>query len=273
MLNYRRLLLGLMAFFFLLWFVMPLVAPFAMPLINLMTLPFRNLGIFVHEMGHGLFTLLSGGRFFWFQMEWNRGGVAITSGGFQMATLLGGLLGPTLMGALLLIVSTREGRVKHALWGLSFFFVFGIYYMLKPLFLSEADFPLLQQWELSSLINILLPLSLLLICWRLLSASELAQRFFLQVMGILMCYSGYSDTRYIFRYEPLSNGLYSDVRVLASSFGPSPENVPFFLFVMVAIFVSLLNFGLMIWAVRKALIPTANRLEQTTVSDSMEEEF
>ena len=221
-------------------------------LLYTLTLPFRHVGIFVHEMGHGLFTLLSGGSFHFFRMEIMRGGVAYTSGGLRMATLLGGLLGPALAGALLLQVSTRARKLNLALILLGLFFVSGVYYMSKPLFLSSTTYPSLRDWGIGDMVAVVIPLGGAIITFLLLRFGELYQRLYLQVLGILMCYSGYSDVGYIFRFQQLDNGLYSDARVFAGLFWGGPESVPFWLFVITSTGITVVNFALMGWGVHRA---------------------
>ena len=251
--RHEKTLIGLIAFFFIFWFGIPLIAPQTAGIIYTVTLPVRHLGVFVHEMGHGLFTLLSGGNFHWFQMELMKGGVAITSGGFRVVTILGGLLGPALLGALLLYLSTKAANVRPVLIGLTLLFALGVYYMVKPLFLGNHAHPYLTQWSAFHLLSASIPAAMIWVTLAIMRGSENVQRFFLQIMGILMCYSGYSDTSYIFHYEPLSNGLYSDARVLASTFWTSVETVPFPLFVVTASVISVLNLGLMAWGTYAAL--------------------
>jgi len=251
--THRKMLIGLMAFFFVLWFLLPLLFPFAARAIYLVTLPVRHLGVYVHEMGHGLGALLTGGRFHWFEMELMRGGVAITSGGLKLAVLLGGLLGPTIFGAVLLQVSTRADSVRWAVIAAGVFFGIGAYFMVKPLFLSRAQFPMLADWSPVNLFIALLLAAAAFLTWKLTSLPDQAQRFFLQGLGILMCFSGFSDTRYIFMYERLPNGMYSDSRMVASLFWGSPESTPFILFFITAAAISLLNLGLMFWGVYRAI--------------------
>lgn len=254
--GHRSMLLALMLLFFIMWLVIPLFVPGASKAIYLITLPFRYLGVFVHEMGHGLFTLLSGGQFHWFQMDMN-GGVALTSGGFRAATLLGGLLGPALLGAWLLQSSTRALKLGGVFGALIALFVIGIYYMLKPLFLSSDHYPELQNWQLTYLIALVVPGGAGLATLLMQRLGERWQRLYLQVLGILMCYSAFSDWRYILKYDVLNNGLYSDSRVLGSLFWPGgPERLPQFAFVVIAGFVCLANFSLLFWGVHKALKST-----------------
>jgi len=243
---YRQTLIGLIVLFFLFWMVLPHFLPGMRPLFYTVTLPFRHLGIFVHEMGHGLFTLLSGGSFYYFQMELMEGGVAVTSGGWRIATLLGGLLGPALAGALLLQASTRSDKLHWWLWGLAFFFTVGVYYMVKPLWLNP------EGWGIGDLVAVVVPLGGGLITVFMLRFQDMVQRLYVQLLGILMCYSGYSDTAYIFRFEQLPNGLYSDARVVASLFWTSPAAVPYPLFAVTAVGITVINFALMAWGARRA---------------------
>ncbi len=251
---HRTMLWVVMISFFTVWFVLPVLLPMSRPFVFAATLPFRNVGIFVHEMGHGLFTLLTGGSFYWFQMEFMKGGVAVTSGGLRPATLAGGLLAPTLFGALLLQASTRTVKIKRVLWCITAFFIVGVFYMIKPLFLSSEAYPGLENWHMGYLVSVSLPIGAAFLFWKIAAFGEGVQRFFVQFMGILMCYSGFSDWRYIFMFDQLPNGLYSDSRAFASMFWPGgPESVPYWLFFATAAGIMVFNLGLMIWGAWRAL--------------------
>ena len=251
---YRKTLIGLTAFLFLFWFVFPILLPGWAATMYLFTLPARHLGIFVHEMGHGLSTLLTGGRFLWFQMELMSGGVAVTSGGVRGLTLLGGLLGPALFGSLLLVASTRRRGTGFAMTCLVVFFLAGIYYMLKPVFLPGLANSPNSHWSPGMLVAVVVPGFALLITLTVRTWRGGLQRLFLQVFGILMCFSAFSDTDYIFRYEQLPNGLFSDARVFASLLWGPAESVPYWLFLLVAVAISCLNFFFMILGAWRALV-------------------
>ncbi|MCH8620430.1 M50 family metallopeptidase [Undibacterium sp. TS12] len=252
-LGHRRSLLFLMAVFFLLWIVAPLLLPEVAYMMYWPTAPLRYLGVFVHEMGHGLASLVSGGSFHWFQMDLG-GGVAITSGGAQSLVLLGGLLGPAVFGSLLLIASTRMEKLLLPYLVLILFFGSGTYYMLKPLMLGGANDALLAQWHVSHLLALLLPVSMIAALLFLLRMPDSLQRLVLQLLGIVMCYAAFSDTSYIFRYEALPNGMYSDARVFASLFLPfSAQSIPWLVFVFFALLIACLNFALLALGVTRAL--------------------
>ncbi|MFZ6873741.1 M50 family metallopeptidase [Undibacterium sp. Di27W] len=252
-LGHRRMLLSLMVVIFLLWIALPLLFPALAYPIYWLTAPLRYLGVFVHEMGHGLASVLSGGRFYWFQMD-EYGGAAITSGGMESLVLLGGLLGPALFGSILLMVSTRAQKLRLPYLALLLFFACGGYYMLKPLFMSSSDYPLLRQWHVLHLLALVLPVTLILAMVYLLRASDAWQRLVLQCLGIVLCYSAFSDTSYIFRYEVLHNGGFSDARVFAALFSPfSVQNLPWLIFALYAGLIALLNFALLGLGVMRAL--------------------
>ena len=257
-LGHRRMLLSLMAVFFLLWIVLPLLLPSQAYLLYWLTAPLRYLGVFVHEMGHGLASLISGGSFYWFQMDTN-GGAAITSGGWQSLVLLGGLLGPAVFGSILLMISTRAEKLLFAYLVLLLFFACGGYYMLKPVFMSSNTYPLLAQWHAAHLLGLALPVTLILASIFVMRASDAWQRLVLQCLGIVMCYSAFSDTSYIFQYEALRNGMYSDAREFAALFSPfSVQGLPWLVFVFFAALIAILNFALLGVGVLRALrIPHA----------------
>ncbi|WP_299221736.1 M50 family metallopeptidase [uncultured Aquimarina sp.] len=79
--------------------------------------PFRLLGTWFHEMGHGLTALLAGGSFEYLEIYENGGGVAFYHlGGSYLPAFMGnalvaagGLLGPAVVGALL-IISAKSHR-------------------------------------------------------------------------------------------------------------------------------------------------------------------
>ncbi len=94
------------------------------PILGSIRYPFILLGTWFHEMGHGLTALMLGGTFHYLEIYANGGGVAYTSLAkgttvpYSIArafTAMGGLLGPSIFGGLLIIASARP---KWTLWGL-----------------------------------------------------------------------------------------------------------------------------------------------------------
>lgn len=81
--------------------------------------PFALIGTWAHEMGHGLVTILLGGSFERLEVYRNLGGVAFSTGVGSFGGVLvsaGGLLGPAILGALIIVYGSRP---KTARWVLA----------------------------------------------------------------------------------------------------------------------------------------------------------
>ena len=71
------------------------------PQLAFITYPLRLFVTYVHEAGHGLAALVTGGTFVRFEIFSNGSGVATTAGGSRLLILPAGYLGAALFGALL----------------------------------------------------------------------------------------------------------------------------------------------------------------------------
>jgi hypothetical protein len=91
----------------------------AIPIVNLLNYPFRLLITIVHELGHGLAALLTGGEFHSFVITPNGSGLAYTGGGWRLVVIPAGYLGVALFTALLIRVgrSHRWSRVALGVIG------------------------------------------------------------------------------------------------------------------------------------------------------------
>lgn len=69
--------------------------------------PVRLFVTFVHETGHGVAALISGGQFNEFRIDPNGSGLALTTGGSRALILPMGYLGAALFGAVLFYVANR----------------------------------------------------------------------------------------------------------------------------------------------------------------------
>lgn len=106
--SYRRRALGIaglaLAIVFIVWNV---------PQLNLLLFPFRLFVTFVHEAGHGLAAILSGGRFLSFTINANGSGFATTAGGNPALILPAGYLSAALFGAVLFYLAHRLPYPRH----------------------------------------------------------------------------------------------------------------------------------------------------------------
>lgn len=79
-----------------------------------LTFPFRLFVTMIHELGHGVSAVLTGGSFLHFQITSRGAGVAYTQGGWRWVIIQAGYLGTALFGAALLFLTHRTqnpGRV------------------------------------------------------------------------------------------------------------------------------------------------------------------
>ncbi len=85
--------------------------------------PFRLLVTFVHEMGHGLTAVLTGGNFHAFEIYGNGSGIAYTSGGSPFLIPQMGYLGAALFGSALLYATNRARQVNRVALVIGIFFI------------------------------------------------------------------------------------------------------------------------------------------------------
>lgn len=79
------------------------------PIINLLDYPFRLLITIVHELGHGLAAILTGGQFSHFVIAPDGSGLAYTGGGWRLVIIPAGYLGVAIFAAILF----RLGRSRR----------------------------------------------------------------------------------------------------------------------------------------------------------------
>ncbi|MEW5959755.1 MAG: M50 family metallopeptidase [Chloroflexota bacterium] len=91
----------------------------ATPWLSWLNYPFRMLLTIVHELGHGLAALLTGGSFLRFVIFPNGAGLAYTAGGWRLVVIPAGYLGVALFGAGLILLgrSHRWSRIAMGVMG------------------------------------------------------------------------------------------------------------------------------------------------------------
>ncbi|MDX1521339.1 MAG: M50 family metallopeptidase [Anaerolineae bacterium] len=105
------------------------------PGLSLLSYPFRLLLTIVHELGHGLAALLTGGEFIRFQISANGSGLAFTSGGWRLVVIPAGYLGVALFGAALIMLG-RDHRWSRTAMGLigGGMILLGLFYAVPTIF-------------------------------------------------------------------------------------------------------------------------------------------
>ncbi|GAA5055471.1 M50 family metallopeptidase [Erythrobacter westpacificensis] len=167
----------------------------ALPFGNYLIWPFVILTTWFHEMGHGLTAILTGNAFDELVIYANGSGyassrTAMDGGGVSRALIaMGGPLGPSVMGALLILASAARKHWKPALVLLA-----------GALVLSTVI------WVRSVVGVVVLPLigaALGLLAWK---GKRGLQLFALQFLGVLAALSMFNDMDYLFSESAVIGG-------------------------------------------------------------------
>jgi hypothetical protein len=182
----------------------------ALPFGTYLVYPFVILTTWFHEMGHGLAALAVGQDFQQLMIFANGSGVAQSmvaadaAAWRRVAIAAGGPLGPSLVGALLILASAREPMWRPALW-----------------LMAAAIFASVILYVRSATGYVVLPLVAALLClvaWR---GKPALARFTLQFIGLLAAMSMLRDFDYLFTREATINGerILSDTGQIAALTG------------------------------------------------------
>lgn len=194
------LILALVFYFFMTRFV-----PFGRTLLYPLTL----LATWVHEMGHGLTALCTGGGFTSLDVFANGSGLAYTttSQPWQSGlTSAGGLLAPPIVGAILLATSRGPRRARGLLAGLCVAIMISLLVWVRSL----------TGW-------IVLPLVVAMLLFAVLKTSERKRMVFAQLIGVILAIDTVSGSGYLFTSEVTVDGVTrpSDISNVANAFGGS----------------------------------------------------
>jgi hypothetical protein len=77
------------------------------PVLGMTVYPFRLFGTFVHELGHGLAALATGGHFERFTVSPDLSGLAWSSGGIRFIIASAGYVGSAVFGGVLILLAAR----------------------------------------------------------------------------------------------------------------------------------------------------------------------
>lgn len=105
-----------------------------------MLFPLRMFVTFIHELGHGLAAILTGGEFLRFEVQSNGAGVAYSRGGVREIIIPAGYMGTALFGASLLIITNRVERPQAVATILGMSFI-GLTFLYSGLRLSHFNLP------------------------------------------------------------------------------------------------------------------------------------
>jgi len=167
----------------------------ALPFGSYLIWPFVILTTWFHEMGHGLTALITGNAFDLLVINADGSGyassrTAMESGGLDRALIaMGGPLGPSVMGALLILASSA-----HKYW--------------KPALLALAGALLISTliWVRSTVGWVVLPLVAVGLGWVAWRGGRGLQLFALQFLGVLAALSMFNDMDYLFSESAMVGG-------------------------------------------------------------------
>lgn len=155
--------------------------------------PFTLLATYAHEMGHGISAVLLGARFESLEMYPNGSGLAQWRGDVgrlgRAAIAAGGLIGPAIAGALLLVLSKKKKRAHLLLHGLAIFLVASIVLVARSAF---------------ALVFIGAAAATFFVIARFLPR---VAPFFVQLVGVELCLSVFRDVSYMFSEGAVVDGV------------------------------------------------------------------
>ncbi len=147
--------------------------------------PFALLATWAHELGHGVAAILMGGRFTRLEVYSNLGGTAYSSGvrnGLGRAFVsAGGLLGPALVGGLIIIAGSRQETAPYVLAAVAGSVLVSVVLVLRNQFGLIA----------MSIIG----LTLAVMAWK---GPELVRLLVAQLIGIQFCLASWGTLDYMF---------------------------------------------------------------------------
>lgn len=176
--------------------------------------PFTILGTWFHEMGHGIMSIMVGGEFLKLEIFPNGSGLAwsqyqnyyINPKYAHALVSSAGLLGPPVMGSILILMSKSFKKSKIILYVLSISMIISVVIWIR------------------TTVGIVVILSMgLTILFVAIKAKQMFQQFLVQLIGIMACISTYRQLDYLFMDKAIIDGVerLSDSGQIAQNLGMS----------------------------------------------------
>jgi hypothetical protein len=163
------------------------------PLGRQLLYPFTLLATYAHEMGHGITALVLGANFESLEMYANGSGLAHWTGDVgrigRGLIAAGGLVGPSIAGSTILVLSRRATRARVLLYGMSVFMA------LSLILVARSAFAVVFIGVVAIAIGVV--------------ARFLPQGapFLVQFIGVQLCLSVFRDVSYMFSEGALVDGV------------------------------------------------------------------
>lgn len=163
-----------------------------------------KVGIYAHEVSHGVVSMLTGGKFHEFRVA-RDGGVCLTSGGDRKLVTSAGYVGTVLLGAVLLASSARDVKPGVGLYVVAFLIAVST---IKAGDLHTAVVGHITAAALG-LVGAFCP-------------GSLAHRFTLNLVGVILVWEGVKALGSLYVQSAVTSGTGSDAEVMAELKGRSP---------------------------------------------------
>lgn len=188
--------------------------------------PFTILSTWFHEMAHGLMALVLGGSFHKLEIYADGSGLAVWSGNLfggnigKALVAMAGPLGPTIAGALLIILSRNEKKLKLILYSFSAILTFSVIYWVR----SAYGIPVILAFAVI----------IFFVAWKMQAKN---QKLLIIFLGIQAFLSLYLSIGYLMSQEAYINEAYqiSDTGVIAQNLF-----FPYWIWGGIIIFISIL---------------------------------
>ena len=184
------ILLGVFIASVLLWYI---------PLAQVVLYPFMLFATFVHELGHALMAIATGGKVINLEVFLDGAGLTTTTGGFRFLILSGGYLGSTIVGAILLILASDDNIIitKISLGSTILIMFASIIFFVRDFF---------------TIILILFFIAMVVLI--IIKAGETLNRLFLNFLAIQCCFYSLYNIKTVFGLSIMGHGQ-NDAAMLA----------------------------------------------------------
>lgn len=177
------------------------------PYINWILFPFNLFATFVHEFGHCIMVILTGGKVNNLQVFLDGSGLTTYCGGWSFFIAPAGYLGSTLVGALLLILASEDNiKVpRYSLWMVELVMLASIIFFIRDIF------------------TFIMTILYMGVVWFIITkASDLICRYFLGFLAIQCCFYSLININTVFGLS-WNHSQYNDaIAMQEMTFIPAP---------------------------------------------------
>lgn len=164
--------------------------------------PFRMFVTIVHELGHAVTSVATGGIVRTIEINPDGSGLAYVGGGFTLLVASAGYLGSTLVGGTMLLLAKRERGRRFVLWGVVGVLAIGTVFLVRDL----------QTLGIMALVAAVYGLC----AWK---GPDLLLSFVLYTTALLACFYAVTDLITLFNINSSGRTVHNDAVILQNSTG------------------------------------------------------